>query len=117
MVQDGFVTEGASSTAFIVTEADEIITRPLSQTVLPGITRMTMMQIARNAGSRWLSAPSAWTNCWRPGRLSTHSASTVLMPVVNVDGQRVCGGQPGPVARALRERYIAAVLEQPPDIV
>lgn len=117
MVQDGFITEGASSTAFIVTEADEIITRPLSQTVLPGITRMTMMHIARERGLTLVERPFTVAELLAAREAFYTSASTVLMPVVTVDGQRVCGGQPGPVARALRERYIAAVLEQPPDIV
>ena len=40
MVEDGFVTEGGSSTAFIITKDRRIVTRPLSNAVLPGITRL-----------------------------------------------------------------------------
>src|SRR3954454_211307 len=49
MVEDGYVTEGASSTAFIVTHEGRIVTRPLSPAILPGITRLSIMQLAQEA--------------------------------------------------------------------
>lgn len=116
MVEDGFITEGASSTAFIVTEADEIITRPLSQAVLPGITRMAMMRVAAEQGLRVVERAFTMAELLAAREAFYTSASTVLMPVVMVDGHRVGGGQPGPVARALRQHYIAEALQQQRDV-
>lgn len=116
MVQDGYVTEGASSTAFIVTEADEIITRPLSHAVLPGITRMAVMKVAREHGLTLVERPFTVAEVLAAREAFYTSASTILMPVIEVDGQRIGGGQPGPVARALRPAYLEAVLSQPADM-
>ncbi|MCZ8375329.1 MAG: D-amino-acid transaminase [Beijerinckiaceae bacterium] len=113
MVEDGFVTEGASSTAFLVTEQDEIITRPLSQAVLPGITRMAIIEVAKAMGLRLVERPFSVEEIATAREAFFTSASTIAMPVVQVDGRQVGGGQPGPVVRALRERYMAAVMEQP----
>lgn len=113
MVQDGFVTEGASSTAFLVTEQDEIITRPLSQAVLPGITRMAIIEVAKAMGLTLVERPFTVEEITTAREAFFTSASTIAMPVVRVDGQQVGGGQPGPVVRALRERYLAAVMQQP----
>src|SRR3954464_9195310 len=50
MVEDGHVTEGGSSTAFIITTDGRIVTRPLSTAVLPGITRHAVMRLAAEHG-------------------------------------------------------------------
>src|SRR5690606_18062684 len=50
MVQDGFITEGASSTAFIITGAGKIVTRPNSRATLPGCTRRAVLQAAASNG-------------------------------------------------------------------
>jgi D-alanine transaminase len=113
MVEDGHVTEGASSTAFLVTERDEIVTRPLSQAVLPGITRMAIIEVAKAMGLRLVERPFSVEEITTAREAFFTSASTIAMPVVQVDGQQVGGGQPGPVVRALRERYLAAVMDQP----
>src|SRR5215203_5134965 len=52
MVEDGHVTEGSSSTAFIITKDGRIVTRPLSNAVLPGITRQSVMRLAEENGLR-----------------------------------------------------------------
>src|SRR3712207_64972 len=46
MVEDGLVTEGSSSTAYIITPDRRIVTRPLSHAILPGITRQSVMRLA-----------------------------------------------------------------------
>ncbi len=113
MVEDGVVTEGASSTAFLVTENDEIITRPLSQAVLPGITRMAIIEVAKAMGLKLVERPFTVEEIMTAREAFYTSASTIAMPVVRVDGQQVGGGQPGPVVRALRARYLEAVMAQP----
>ncbi len=118
MVEDGFVTEGASSTAFIITGAGEIVTRPLSQTVLPGITRQTIMKLAIDKlatehGLTLVERPFTVEEAIGAREVFFTSATTFAMPVIAIDGTPVAGGRPGPLVQALRQRYIAAVDAQP----
>ena len=70
MVEDGHVTEGSSSTAFIITKDGRIVTRPLSNAVLPGITRQSVLRLAEENGLRSRSGRSRWRRRMRPPRPS-----------------------------------------------
>lgn len=108
MVEDGFVTEGASSTAFIITEKREIVTRPLSNAVLPGITRQTVMKLAAEHGLTLVERLFTVEEAKAAEEIFFTSATTFVMPVVAIDGEIVGGGQPGPLARELRRLYFEA---------
>jgi D-alanine transaminase len=111
MVEDGFVTEGSSSTAFIVSQDRRIVTRPLSHAVLPGITRRAVMQLAGEVDltveERLFSVEEAHT----AKEAFFTSATSLVMPVVSIDGERVGEGVPGPLTRRLRELYLGMALE------
>jgi D-alanine transaminase len=106
MVEDGFVTEGSSSTAFIITADRRIVTRPLSHAVLPGITRKSVMRLAAEQGldldERLFSVDEAHA----AAEAFLTSASMLVMPVVAIDGRAVGNGRPGPLSRRLRELYL-----------
>src|SRR3712207_3310725 len=106
MVEDGFVTEGSSSTAFIITGDRRIVTRPLSNAVLPGITRQSVIRLAAEQGlsldERLFSVEEAHT----ANEAFLTSASMLVMPVVAVDGRPVGDGKPGPLSSRLRELYL-----------
>jgi len=106
MVEDGAVTEGSSSTAFIVTRDRRLVTRPLSTALLPGITRAAVLRLAEEAEltveERLFSVEEA-----RAAQEAFYtSASSFVMPVVEIDGAAVGDGRPGPLTRRLRELYI-----------
>lgn len=109
MVEDGHVTEGASSTAFIVTRAGEIITRELSSAILPGVTRRTLMKIAENLQMKVVERAFTVDEAMNAAEIFFTSASTIAMPVVTIDGKTVGGGKPGPVVAKLREMYFEEV--------
>ena len=96
--RDGFVTEGASTTAWIVTAEDVLVTRPNGNDILPGITRITAAEVARRAGLRVEEAKAA-----REAFIT--AASTLVMPIVRIDGEKVGNGRPGPVAAGLRAAF------------
>ncbi|ACA21088.1 aminotransferase class IV [Methylobacterium sp. 4-46] len=106
MHEDGFVTEGGSSTAFIITEDGRIVTRPLSTAILPGITREAVIRLAAEAGLTIEERPFSLDEALRAAEAFFTSASALVMPVVEIDGQRVGGGQPGPHTRRLRGLYL-----------
>jgi len=106
MVEDGAVTEGSSSTAFIVTLDRRLVTRPLSTALLPGITRAAVLRLAAEADlvveERLFSVEEA-----RAAQEAFYtSASSFVMPVVEIDGAAVGDGRPGPLGRRLRALYI-----------
>jgi D-alanine transaminase len=105
MVEDGMVTEGTSSNAYIVKD-QVVITRPLSNAILAGITRKSLYKLADEHGvtieERLFSADEAYA----ADEAFLTSASNFVLPIVEIDGKRIGGGQPGPVARKLRELFL-----------
>lgn len=106
MVEDGAVTEGSSSTAFIITRDGTIVTRPLSNAILPGITRRSVMRLAEEAQLRVEERVFGLDEAHDAAEAFITSASSFVMPVVAIDGRPVGGGKPGPLTRRLRELYL-----------
>lgn len=113
MLHDEHVTEGASSTAYIVTDKGEIITRGLSHEVLPGITRQTMLHIAQKLDLTVVLRPFTRQEALNATEVFYTSASTIAIPVVEIDEQTVGNGKPGPVFEALYAAYLQAVMDLP----
>jgi D-alanine transaminase len=106
MIEDGFVTEGASSTAFIVTD-EGIITRPYSQAVLPGCTGAALTALAQESGIAVIRRPFTLPEALAAKEAFMTSASTLCLSIVRIDGQPVGDGTPGPVAMRMRDLYVA----------
>lgn len=109
MVEDGFVTEGASSSAYIVSNG-KIITRPLSNWILPGIRRRTLLEIAKQAGIEVEERPFTITEALAADEAFVSSATTIVTAVISIDGNKIANGVPGPVTMRLRELYIKRML-------
>ena len=105
MVEDGFVTEGTSNNAYIVT-GRQIITRQLSNDILHGITRAAVLRFARDADMEVVERAFTIAEAMAADEAFITSASTFVMPVVEIDGAPVRDGAPGPVAKRLREIYV-----------
>jgi D-alanine transaminase len=108
MHENGVVTEGGSSTVFIVTEGGRIVTRPNSQSILPGITRQAVLRLAREKALAFEERLFTLDEVFAAQECFTTSATSFVKAVVEVDGKRIGGGQPGPVGRRLRDLYIEA---------
>jgi len=108
MVEDGFVTEGTSSTAYIVKD-DTIITRPLSNSILPGIRRKVLLQLCARHNVKLEERLFTVEEALAADEAFLSSATTLVMPIVDIDGSMIGGGQPGPMARKMREAYIAEI--------
>ncbi|WP_150291113.1 D-amino-acid transaminase [Sphingobium estronivorans] len=105
MVEDGFVTEGASSTAFIVTD-EGIVTRPYSHAVLAGCTGAALGALAEESGIAVIRRPFTVAEALTANEAFITSASTLCQSVAAIDDQTIGDGTPGPVARRLRALYI-----------
>ena len=105
MVQDGVVTEGTSNNAWIIRDG-AIVTRQLGNEILAGITRAAVMRLAAEAQLRIEERPFTIAEAQAADEAFITSATTFVMPVVEIDGVPLSGGVPGPVTRRLREVYL-----------
>lgn len=108
MVEDGKVTEGTSSNAYIVKDG-KVITRGLSNRILAGCTRKALMRLAQEHKVTIEERLFTPEEAYGADEAFLTSATTFVMPIVEIDGKRIGGGQPGPVARALRRFYLDEV--------
>jgi D-alanine transaminase len=105
MVEDGYVTEGTSNNAYIVKDG-RIVTRPKTNDILHGITRAAVLRYAEEAQMEVDERPFTLDEARGADEAFVTSASTFVMPVVEIDGTPVGTGAPGPVAARLREIYL-----------
>jgi len=111
MVEDGLVTEGTSNNAYIVTSDKKIQTRHLGHEILSGITRQAVLKFAQQSGYTVVEEPFTIEAAREAAEAFITSASTFVMPVVNIDGVTIGDGTPGPVSKELRDVYIKTALE------
>jgi D-alanine transaminase len=101
----GKVTEGGSTNAWIVDEAGKLITRPADSGILRGITRTTVLDVAARLGLTVEERPFSVEEAKRAREAFITSATSIVMPVVAIDGEPVANGHPGSTASALREAF------------
>jgi len=112
MVEDGKVTEGTSNNAYIVTANKEIKTRQLGNEILSGITRDAVLRFAKEAGYTVIEEAFTIDEALKAEEAFITSASTFVLPVVNIDGTNIGSGKPGPVAKQLRQIYIETAMSR-----
>jgi len=106
MIEDGEVTEGGSSSAFILTQNDVLVTRQNSSSILPGCTRKAVVKLAEERQLRVEERPFTIEEALKAKEAFITSASLFVQPVVSIDGKVIANGRPGPTASRLREIYI-----------
>jgi D-amino acid aminotransferase len=106
LVADGLVTEASSATAHIVTRDGRLVTRPLGREILPGITRSSVIDLARAAGMPVEERAFIPEEAKGAGEAFITSATNFVLPVVEIDGVPIGTGKPGPAAANLRNLYI-----------
>ena len=111
MVEDGAVTEGTSNNAYIVKEG-KIITRALSNDILHGITRAAVLRFAQEAQMEVIERDFTIAEAQEADEAFITSASTFVMPVVEIDSQPLGTGTPGPLVTRLREIYLEESLKR-----
>ncbi|MFC5696036.1 D-amino-acid transaminase [Pseudomonas sp. GCM10022186] len=106
LVRDGLVTEGSSNNAFILNAQGSIVTRELSQALLPGIARSSMLTVIQECGYRIEERAFSLEEAKQAAEAFVTSSTTLVYPVIAIDGQPIGSGKPGTVTRMLREAYI-----------
>ena len=105
--REGIVTEGSASNAYIVDAAGRLITHPLNQRILGGVTRSVVLQLARQDGIEVVEQAFSVDQAYAAREAALSSTSSWLLPVTSIDGRPVSNGMPGHVVRRLMALYAA----------
>jgi len=105
---DGMVTEGSSTSAWIATANGELVTRPNSIEILPGVTRSVIVDVARALGRALQIRAFSREEAYAAREAFLTSVSNFVLPITRIDGRPVGDGLPGPIAARLRAAYIEA---------
>jgi D-alanine transaminase len=111
MVQDGEVTEGTANNAYIVKDGT-IITRNLTNEILHGITRKSVLACAKALQMKVEERPFTIEEVKAADEAFATSASGFVNPVVEIDGERIGSGKPGQVAARLRDEYVRVNMKE-----
>ena len=101
----GFVTEGASSNAWIVTADGEVVTHPADNSILKGISRAVVLDVVAAKGLSFAERPFSVAEAKAAREAFVTAASQIVQPVIRIDGKPVGDGRPGPLAIALRREF------------
>ena len=112
MVQDGFVTEGTSNNAYIITKDNVLVTRNLSNDILAGVTRRSILKYAKEAKVRIEERPFTIEEAKNASEAFVSSATTFIGPVVEIDNKIIGDGKPGKQSLRLREIYIGESMKE-----
>lgn len=107
MVEDGFVTEGTSNNAYIITQDNVLVTRHVGNQILNGITRRAVLKLAEQTELTIEERPFTLEEAYAAKEAFVTSATTFVWPVVEIDQKPIGDGKPGEFAMKLRELYIA----------
>jgi D-alanine transaminase len=100
-----FVTDGASTNAWIVTREGLLVTRQIDDAILAGVTRATLLDVAADLGLKMQERAFTCAEAYAAREAFLSSATTIVLPVVAIDGRAIGQGKPGEVALALRRRF------------
>lgn len=102
---DGFVTEGSSTNAWIVDGDGRLITHPIENAILEGITRKRLLQLAKDAGIDVEERRFTLEEAKSAREAFITSTTSFVLPVVKIDDTTIANGEPGSVSLRLRELY------------
>jgi D-alanine transaminase len=108
----GMVTEGTSTNAWIITAAGELVTRQASGAILNGCTRLALLDIARRIGLTFVERPFSVAEAKVAREAFLTSTTSLVLPIVRIDGTAIGDGRPGPLVLKLRALYAAHGDEQ-----
>lgn len=107
LVEGGVITEQTSANAHIIDARGVLVSHPVDGGVLPGVTRINALAIARDMGLTVEERPFTPDELFAAREAFVSAAGSLVLPVVEVDGRPIGAGTPGPLTTEIRERYIA----------
>lgn len=105
---NGYVTEGASSNAWIVDKEGRLVTRQIDNDILRGVTRTTLIDVLKRAAIEFVERPFTVEEARTAREAFITSATSIVMPVVKIDGHSIGNGAPGMLTQRLRAEFHAS---------
>ncbi|MBA3556892.1 MAG: branched-chain amino acid transaminase, partial [Gemmatimonadales bacterium] len=103
--QEGFVAEGSGENFFYV-RGGVVVTNDASSSILPGVTRASVLELARDLGIQTRVDPAIrLEDALAADEAFFTGTAAEVTPIREVDGSVIGDGRPGPVTRALQERF------------
>lgn len=106
LVEGGVITEATSQNAHIIDARGVLVSHPVDHGVLPGVTRISVLAIARDLGLAIEERPFTPAELMDAREAFASAAGSLVLPVVEVDGRPIATSTPGELTRAIREAYI-----------
>ncbi|HEY0235685.1 MAG TPA: D-amino-acid transaminase [Afipia sp.] len=103
--RDGFVTEGSSSNAWIVTHDGKVITRSADSGILAGVTRAVLLDVLAALQIKLEERPFTPQEAYDAAEAFVTASTQIVMPVIAIDGRAIGSGRPGPLAAKLRGHF------------
>lgn len=103
--EDGTVTEGTSSNAWIVTPDNQLVTRQATNAILNGITRLAVLKLAQEQGMDFVERPFTLDEALNAKEAFVSSTTSFVKPVLRIDGKAIGDGSVGPLTTSLLEYY------------
>ncbi len=104
--RDGLVTEGGSTNVYMVGDDNVIRTRSLTANILPGVTRLNLLSVIADSGLEIREEAFTVEQAKSAREVFISAATSLVLPVVTIDGQPIGTGSPGPIALSLRDSYV-----------
>lgn len=112
LVENGYVNEGTSNNAYIVTRSGTLVTRHLGTEILHGVTRKAVLRLTEEAQINMEERSFTVEEAYDAEEAFITSATAIVIPVVKIDGKQIGDGKPGPISRQLRKLYFRMVLTE-----
>jgi branched-chain amino acid aminotransferase len=106
LTDEGYVADGSGENVFVVRDG-VLYTPDLSASILPGITRDTIVQIAQDLGHSVVEKSLIRTDLYTADELFMTGTAAEVTPIRSVDDQLV--GDPGPVTKEIQKTYLETV--------
>lgn len=103
--RDGYITEGSSTNAWIVTADGKVVTRQADHAVLRGVTRTVLLRVLEAQGLECVERAFSRDEAYAAREAFVTSATQTVMPVVRIDGHAIGAGTPGPIVKSLRAEF------------
>jgi D-alanine transaminase len=101
----GFVTEGSSTNAWIITKDKVLVTRPATMGILKGVTRTTLMDLAHNLGLKVEERHFTLQEAYEAKEAFVTAATTVVMPITQINDRVIGNGAVGEISIRLRSCF------------
>ena len=110
LFENGFITEGAVSNVFCCTD-NKIITPPLSENILPGITRKVILEVIQDISLEYEESKIPIESFLEAEEIWVTNSTKGIIPIIDLDGKKIGSGNPGEKYLKVSEAFMAKLLD------